>query len=435
LPDLGSPVVSEALERMGSLWFLYPDEKRENWLFRKEPGIGKIWAEKMDALSEEDVLDFVHQQMALMTGDGSVYVAPEDAAKIPDSEALKFVFLSPTHPYGKEEEEETKKFCSKLLNEYLPTSARQRKNTLVFVLPASERVGKVLSLGRELLALQEVDASAEIKDTLSEGQKRDLASKLKDTQARFSNELQIAYSHVLIPAAEGFEHYPLGLNVLRGRGNTKQYVEEYLIENEILVNDIEPSVMVERAWPRRSNHISTADVYEAFLKFTGVELIAGKGVIRRAIAKGVTTGVFGYGLAEYPEKLEKVRFKERLTESDVELSEEAWLVKPEIAAKMVRAEVGEEAKVKEEEVKEYEKGEEDEETKPKRRHIVITVEAPDGRLSEISRGVIKPLKDEGADVKVTVNVEAKGEISDQTLRMKVKETLQQLGTEFKVEEE
>ena len=223
--------------------------------------------------------------MALITGDGSVIVAPEDPSKIPDSEVLKFAFPSVKHPYGDENKKEAEQFCAKLLNEYLPTSPRRRKNTLVFVLPASEKVGKILSLGRELLALQEVEASAEIKDTLSESQTRDLTSKLKDVRARFSNELQIAYSYVLVPAAEGFDTYPLGLSVLRGRGNTKEYVESYLKDNEILVDDIEPSSMVARAWPRNANEVSTADVYEAFLKYTGVELITGKDVIRRSVAR------------------------------------------------------------------------------------------------------------------------------------------------------
>jgi hypothetical protein len=438
MPDLGSPVVSEALERMGSLWYLYPDEKRENWLFRKEPGIGKIIHEKMDALSEQEVFDFIHQQMALVTGDGSVFIAPEDPAKIPDSEALKFVFLSPAHPYGKEEKEDAEKFCAKLLNEYLPTSPRRRKNTLVFVLPSSEKVGKILALGRELMALQEVDASAEIKDTLSESQKRDLGSKLKDIQARFANELQIAYGQVLVPSQDGFAHYSLGLNVLRGRGNTKEYVERFLKDNEILVDDIEPSILVSRAWPTRANYVSTADAYEAFLKYTGVELISGKGVIRRAVAKGVSTGVFGYGISEYPEKMETVRFEEALSEGDVELSEKAWLVKPEIAAKM-KPSAAEEAKPGEPPPRKREKGKAKEEAEeaeqPRRRHVIISVEAPDGRLAEITRGVIKPLKDEGAEVTVEVKVDATGEITDQTLKMKVEETLKQLGAKYRLSEE
>jgi len=433
LPELESPVISEALERMGNLWFLYVDEKRENWAFRKEPGIGKIINEKMDALSEGDVLSFIHEQMTMITGDGSVFVAVEDPAKVPDSEALKFVFLSPTHPYGKEDKEDAESFCAKLLNEYLPTSPRRRKNTLVFVLPASEKVGKILSLGRELLALEEVNASAEIKDSLSDSQTRDLGSKLKDVRARFSNELQIAYGHVLVPSEKGFDSYALGLNVLRGRGNTKEYVERFLKDNEILVDDIEPSVMVSRAWPKEANYVSTSDVYEAFLKYTGVELITGKGVIRRAVAKGVSTAVFGYGMAEYPEQLDTARFKEPMSEGAVELSEKAWLVKPEIAEKMVK--VAEKETEEEKPEKGRTKEEVEEEGETKRRHVRISVEAPDGKLTEIFRGVIKPLKDEGADVEVVVTVDADGEISDQTLKMKVKETLQQLGTKFDVEEE
>ena len=146
----------------------------------------------------------------------------------------------------------------------------------------------------------------------------------------------------------------------------------------------------------------------------------------------MSTGVFGYGLAEYPEQLQYVRFKEPMSHGEVELSEKAWLVKREIAEKMVRPE----PEVEEAETEEAEEKEEKvEEEKPKHRHIRITIDASDAKIHDIFRGVIKPLKDEGADVKVTVSVEADGEISDQTLKMKVKETLKQLGAEFEVEEE
>jgi len=436
LPDLPSAVVSDALERMGGLWFLYTDEKRENWLFRKEPGIGKIKTEKMDALSDEDVLDFIHQQIARISGDGSVFVAPDDPSNVPDSESLKYVFVSPTYPYGREEKKDAEEFCNRLLNEYLPTSPRRRKNTLVFVLPASERVGRILSLGRELLALKELESSTEIKETLSDSQKRDLASNLRDVEARFFNELQIAYSHVLVPAAEGFDTYALGLNVLRGRGNTRDYVEEFLKTNELLLEEIEPSVLMSRAWPPHANYISTVDVYEAFLKFTAVELITGKEVIRRAVAKGVSTGVFGYGIAEFPEKIENVCFREHMSASEVELSEKAWLVRPEIAEKIAtpKEEVTEVEKVSISDTKKIGERREEEIERPSKRRIRITVEAPHGRLADITRGVIRPLMDDGADVTVTVTIDAEGEITDQTLSMKVKETLQQLGTKFEIKE-
>jgi len=105
---------------------------------------------------------------------------------------------------------------------------------------------------------------------------------------------------------------------------------------------------------------------------------------------------------------------------------------------MIKAEIPEKPEVekgKPEEGKEAgEEVAEGEEGKPRRRRVTISIEAPDGRLADISRGVIKPLKDEGADVKVEVSIEAKGEISEHTLKMKVKETLQQLGTKFKLEE-
>jgi len=441
MPGLESPVISQALEQMGRLWYLYPDEKRENWVFRKEPGISKIITEKMDALDDDDVMDFINEQLAQITGNGSVFVAPEDPSKVPDSEILKWVFVSPRHAYDSKKPEDAEVFCKKLLNEYLQTTPRQKKNTLVFILPDSSKVGKILADGRELLALREVDQSIEIKETLSDSQSRDLKARLKSAESGFSNELQIAYSHVLVPSSDGFDAYDLGLSVLRGRGNTREYIEEFLKNNEVLVSDIEPSVMVDRVWPKEANYVTTADLYEGFLKYTGVELITDKGVVRRAVAKGVESGAFGYGLAEFPEQLDDVHFKESMSEGLVEISEKAWLVVPEVAEKMVKSdetevETGKTEKTEKDKEKEKkEKADEEKPDKAERKRVHISIDASSASMTDIFRGVIKPLKDEGAEVKVTVNVEADGEISDQTLKMKVKETLKQLGAEFTVEGE
>ena len=76
----------------------------------------------------------------------------------------------------------------------------------------------------------------------------------------------------------------------------------------------------------------------------------------------------------------------------------------------------------------------EEEREPKCRHIWDTIDGSDAKIYDILQGVSKPLKDEGADVKVMMSVEAEGEISAQTVKMKVEERLKQLGAEFEVEE-
>ncbi len=443
-PDLSSPIINEALELMRSsitgLWYLYSDEKGENFFFKKEPGLSRIITEKKEGLEDEDVLSFVHQSIADIAGSGNVYIAPENPSKIPDTDTIKYIFVSTNHPYGDVDKEDAEKFCKRMLDEYLPTTPRRRKNTMIFILPDAQKVGGILSMGREFLALKEIDKSPEIKENLSETQKKDLQSKLKDAKSKFLNELLLAYSYVLIPSKDGFEEYPLGLNILRVKGNIKEFVEKYLKENEVLLEDIEPSILMSRVWTEDKNNVSTNDVYESFLRYTSLEMVASKDVIKRSLAKGISTGVFGYGLADYPEQLKEIRYKQSTKPDDIELSDTAWLIKPEIAQKIAhKVEYeGYEPPVKPLFIKEgikpeYEVGKTTEEAP--RKKVRIEIDASNVRIVDVYKGVIKPLKEEADSVSVRINIVAEGKLSDQLLKMKVKETLQQLNSEYTFEEE
>ena len=61
-------------------------------------------------------------------------------------------------------------------------------------------------------------------------------------------------------------------------------------------------------------------------------------------------------------------------------------------------------------------------------------DASDARIVDIYKGIIKPLKDEAKSVSVRINIEAEGDLSEQLLKMKVKETLQQLKSKYSFKE-
>ncbi len=65
---------------------------------------------------------------------------------------------------------------------------------------------------------------------------------------------------------------------------------------------------------------------------------------------------------------------------------------------------------------------------------MIDIDASDARIVDIYKGIIKPLKDEAESVSVRINIEAEGDLSEQLLKMKVKETLQQLKSKYTFEE-
>jgi hypothetical protein len=69
---------------------------------------------------------------------------------------------------------------------------------------------------------------------------------------------------------------------------------------------------------------------------------------------------------------------------------------------------------------------------PKFKRIKLTFDAPWNKLSDVMRGVVMPLIDEGADVSIQMTLDARSEngISKNTIDNKVKETLMQIGAKI-----
>jgi len=66
-------------------------------------------------------------------------------------------------------------------------------------------------------------------------------------------------------------------------------------------------------------------------------------------------------------------------------------------------------------------------------HLKLRVKVPWGKLSDFVRGVIMPLRSDGAKLDVEVSVEARSEsggIKSATLEHNVKETLRQIGAQI-----
>ncbi|MCW3137793.1 MAG: hypothetical protein N2V76_05120 [Methanophagales archaeon] len=124
----------------------------------------------------------------------------------------------------------------------------------------------------------------------------------------------------------------------------------------------------------------------------------------------------------------------------MELSDNAWLINAGIAEKLKSETKYEKPESGEEKSKEggfefgidFGIGKRKEEIA--HRKVMIDIDASDARIVDIYKGIIKPLKDEAENVSVRINIEAEGDLSEQLLKMEVKETLQQLKSKYSFKE-
>ena len=187
---------------------------------------------------------------------------------------------------------------------------------------------------------------------------------------------------------------------------------------------------MEKTLAKEEERKSVAEVWEAFLKFPGLPMLESESVLKNAIVQGVKNGVFGLLIDD------KITYLEDI--SPIDIVGDAIIVRKDIAQKMKEEEL--------EEVEEKPSGPEEvgaeRPTPPISirgpiRRFSIRAAIPWDKLSDVVRGVFRPLSREGAQISLEVKIEAKSEkgINRNTLENVVKETLKQIGANILEEKE
>lgn len=194
----------------------------------------------------------------------------------------------------------------------------------------------------------------------------------------------------------------------------------------MLLEKISPKYLIEKTFGEGEEKKTVGDIWEALLKFSHLPLLENEGVLENAIVEGVRNKTLGLVDGE------KTYFAEDILESQV--SEEAEVVRSKLAEEL-KEEVeviggvgpgGEEQG--EEGVGVTEVGVKQEGVKT----LKITARIPWDKLSEFMSGVILPLRQDGAEIELEIELSAKSEkgINKNTLELKTKETLNQIQAEI-----
>lgn len=129
---------------------------------------------------------------------------------------------------------------------------------------------------------------------------------------------------------------------------------------------------------------------------------------------------------------DRLHYRETIFPTDI--SDDAFIVTRELAEKLWEEEGKEEGEKEEEEKEKEEKAEVEKEIIKK---LSLRTRVPWDRLSDFVRGVVTPLRREGAQISLEIKVDAQSEkgISRNTLDIRVKETLNQIGAKVLEEKE
>jgi hypothetical protein len=421
-------IVGDAVAKLEEeLWYFHSEKKQ--YAFRNQPNLNRVILDREEPIAEERIEQELKTHVQNNSGKAlEVYLWPENPSDVPDNKNLKLVILSPSLPYDSDK-------GKKLAGEFFEKAGvgfRVYKNTLFILLLDGNNYVSVSKSLRRLLALTEIQKDKSLLETLTKQSQEEIKKKSKEAEKEIPFRILTGYRYLAFLGKDGISWKDMGIPTIGSEQSISERVKQYLRDEEKLLTRITPKYILDRTFGKEENEKPIREIYELHLKTPEMPLLEGDKVLFEAVTDGVKTGILGVkeGTAIY--------FKENVT--------------PNLDSIVLRGEVAK--KIKEEEQKwEKEAGEkippkegppvserpkkDEKEKEGLIRSVTFRAKVPWDKLSEVTKGVIAPLKDEGLPPEITIEVKANSEegFKRHTLSSKVKETLQQIGAKIEKWEE
>ena len=442
--DIPPTIVNEVVKRLeDELWYLHVE--KDLYYFNNIVGLNKVIIDKEEAISEEDIQEKVREIIGRPTSNYfEVFVWPKNnsVSDIPDNKRLKLVILSPYMAYdpsSKESKQNIVNFMQNIVNNY-STTFRIYKNTLVFVIADSNEFERFKGSIRRYLALKAIKNDKVTMDRLTEEDKNRVNEGLKEQESILQLMLLSVYRHIgkaSTDSTDGIVISDAGIPTIEKGLTISKRVEGYLMDKEILLGKISPKFLVDRILSKEEDSKKFSEIWEAFLKYPGLPMLKDRDVLVDAVVQGVKDGTFGLLIGD------NVKYAESV--SPIEVTEEALIVREEVAKRMkegtatlVRKEIKENEVytpvVREDKA---EKEEQPPEVKAIIKKFTLRFGVDVGRLSDVLRGIIMPLQHDGARISLEIKIDAESPqgIKSDTLNLKIRETLKQIGAKVLEEKE
>jgi hypothetical protein len=413
-------IVDEVLKKLeDELWFLHFE--KNFYYFSNIVGLNRVIIDKEEVIRDEDIQDEARSRIEKLAGrDFDVFIWPKTDGDVPDSKRLKLIIL----PYTlTADDPNTIEFMRNMLNKY-STGYRIYKNTLIFLIVDSNELEGFKRKIRRFLALDAIKREKETIARLSEEDRERVGNKVDEADTEVSRMVLSVYRHIGKASREDVNVFDLGIPTIEKGLTLSKRVRDYLRDKEILLERISPEVMFEKTFSNEDERKTVGEVWEAFLKFSELPMLEGKHVLINAVIQGVRKGSFGLLIGD------KVRYGDEEKLSSDEIVEEAFILKKEVAKKMK-----EDVSKPTIERQPGPPADEEETWRPPSgviRRIMLRADVPWDKLSDMVRGVFAPLSREGASISLEVKIEAESKqgIKRDTIDLKIKETLNQIGAKI-----
>jgi len=331
-PDLNLVEVDNVLEGLvGQCFYLNWDRNR--YRFGLTPNLNQILVVRRGAVQPKVIDERIKQDTEKLFGEGTKDIDrryfPKRSNDVPNRPVLTLVVLDVDSPAGAPK---TTRLMESIVRE-CGTSGRTYKSALIFAAPDSGEA--IRDAARSCLAWEDIDDDAETVGQLDEAQGRLLKRNLGRARSDLRETLWRAHHRLYLLAKDNtLREVDLGQITSSMAGNIVELYLHELSRTDEIAASVGPSKLI-KYWPPALTEWSIKGVRDAFYSSPQLPRLVQTDTIKRTIADGVCQGAFGYARKDDGGQLVLERFNESLSEAEVEIDDEVFLLKAEDARKLL----------------------------------------------------------------------------------------------------
>ena len=240
------------------------------------------------------------------------------------------------HPTRRPGTTATLKVLGTMTTEY-GQQARTFKSGLIWCV--AEDAANLAEEARKLLAWKDIEGdAAELK--LDEAQRRQLGENLKRAERDLREAVWRTYKNLFLLGEDNeLRRIDLGLVHSSAATSLTELVLSRLKQEDVVVPSVSPSFLV-RYWPPALPEWSTKQIRDAFFASPKFPRLTNADAVRDTISRGLDQGQFAY-VGKAPDgSYEPFYYKQSLPASEVEIGDDVFLIRKDLAEKFLEAKAG-----------------------------------------------------------------------------------------------
>jgi hypothetical protein len=329
-PELDFGNIETVLETLEShCYYLYSEKNR--YRFGVKANLNAVLADRRASIQAPTIEDRIRQEITnafrAQKGIERVFF-PEQTSQILDRPVLTFVVLPPEQCMS--DEQRTTKWVDNILRQ-AGASGRTFKSALLFCV--ADAPGALQEEARKALAWQSIHDDPP-SGGLDETQQRQVSENLNRAQRDLREAVWRSYKHLLLLGKDNaVRTVDLGLVHSSAATSLVDFILNRLKQDGDVETSISPNFLV-RNWPAFPEW-STKGARDAFFASPRFPRLLNAEAVKESIARGVTGGMLAYVGKNGDGKYEPFYFDTHLAQTDVEISEDMFILKAVDAKKHV----------------------------------------------------------------------------------------------------